>query len=440
MPEAPEKPITMLEIPRTLLTDTSSGIPPRVLVAGVGNAGVSLVDRLTLTGLEDSLELVAINTDGVSLGGSVAPKKVLIGSRTARGLGTGGDPEVGAESAEESEAELEAALDGAAIVIVCAGLGGGVGSGATPVIVDLAKNRGALVVVLATLPFAFEGRRRVQQAADSREELARAADAFLTFENDQMSELAEPLAGVHETFSVSDQVLADTVAAIARLTTTPGPIRVTTADLLAVFRNPGSTCAFGSAEAAGSNRSNEAVERALKSPLLGRGKSLADARSTLVHISAPTDLRLAEIRAIMETVGRHTDGHLHLGVGLDPDRATLAVSILATTGGSEPARAPRPASTRKATPPPPEEEPAAGIEPVPVAEIEVPPPKASELFDTSPYAVAKAAGARKAPKPEQKTLSLDPVARGRFEKSEPTIVGGEDLDVPTFLRQKIKLR
>ncbi len=438
MPKVPANPAAMLEIPRSLLVDPSAP-PPRILIAGIGNAGVSLIDRLTLSGLEDALDLVAINTDSVSLGGSVAPKKILIGSKTARGLGTGGDPEVGAEAAEEAEAELAALLEGAAIVIICAGLGGGVGSGAAPVLVELAKNRGALVVMLATLPFTFEGRRRVQQAANSRDELARLADAFLTFENDRMAELAEPLAGVHETFAISDQVLADTVSAIARLTTMPGPIRVTAADLLAIFRNPGAVSVFGFAEANGGNRANDAVERALKSPLLARGKSLTEAQSTLVHITAPTDLRLAEIRAIMDSVSRHTDGHLHLGVGLDPDRATLAVAILSTTGGTPAPQAPRPAIVPKISAPAAVESEEISIEPEPF-EASAAPANASELFDTSPYAVAKAAGAKKPARPEQKTLSLDPVARGRFEKSEPTIVGGEDLDVPTFLRQKIKLR
>jgi cell division protein FtsZ len=430
----------MLEIPRTLLAESTAEIP-RILVAGVGNAGVALVDRLTLAGVS-GLDLLAINTDSTSLSSSVASQKILIGSKTARGLGTGGDPEVGAEAAEEAEAELTAALEGARIVIVCAGLGGGVGSGAAPIVADLARSRGALVIVLATMPFSFEGRRRIQQANDAKAELEKAADAFLTFENDRMADLAEPLAGVHETFAASDEVLVDTVTAIASLTTLSGPIRITPADLLAVFRNPGSDTTFGFAEATGSNRANEAVERMLKCPLLSRGKSLTEARSVLVHIVAPADLRLAEIRAIMEAVGRQTDGQLHLGIGLDGDRATLGVSVLATSGGVAPVRAARPERPQRMPVP-------IAVEPEPAdlspdidpdeAELAPTAANASELFDTSPYAVAKAA-AKKPAKTEQKTLSLDPVARGRFEKSEPTIVGGEDLDVPTFLRQKIKFR
>jgi cell division protein FtsZ len=431
----------MLEIPRTLLNDAGAAASPRILIAGVGNAGVALIDRLTVAGFGSALELVAINTDSVSLGASVASRKVLIGSKTARGLGTGGDPEVGAASAEESEAELAEVFAGAHIVIVCAGLGGGAGSGAAPILVEFAKNQGALAIAVATLPFSFEGRRRGQQAADSLGDLGRAADALLTFENDRMAELSEPLAGVHETFAASDEVLAAAIAALARLTLANGPVRVTPADLIAMFRRPDASSIFGFGEATGGNRANEAVERALKSPLLAKGRQLSDARATLVHVTAPPDLRLAEVRAIMEAVARHTDGQMLLGLGTDANFTTVGVSILAATGGKPAAAAPpRPARVSQSRP-----EPApvsAPVEPEPVDEPEpaVATAKASELFDTSPYTVAKPGGSKRAPKPEQKTLSLDPVARGRFEKSEPTIIGGEDLDVPTFLRQKIKLR
>lgn len=443
----------MLEIPRTLLGNPAN--PPRILVAGVGNAGISLIDRLALAGFAEAVDLVAINTDSLSLSSSVAGRKVLIGSKTARGLGTGGDVEIGAGSAEEAEADLNAALEGAGIVILCAGLGGGVGGGATPIIAELARNQGAVVIALTTLPFAFEGRRRVQQATEAREQIARHADASLVFENDRMSELSEPLAGVHETFSAADTVLAETVATLTRLVMIPGPIRITPADLLAVFRHADTASHFGYGESSGSNRANEAVERALKAPLMGRGKSLHDARATLVHITASPDVHLAEIRAIMENVARHTDGQIHLGIGLDVNRpSSLAVAILSATGAVTPVaavpRTTRPAPVRQPRPAPMPQPAAEFVQDIveheteeAIADPSPAPQKASELFDTSRYAVAKGPGAqgtKKPPKSEQKTLSLDPVARGRFEKSEPTIIGGEDLDVPTFLRQKIKLR
>lgn len=426
----------MLDLPRELLQEAGE-TPPRVAVLGIGNAGVALTDRLMLAGYSESLDLIAVNTDAVSLGSSVVEKKILIGSKSARGLGTGGDPEIGAEAAEEAEAEIAEALADARIVVIAAGLGGGAGSGGAPVVAELAKRNGKLTVVLATLPFSFEGRRRTQQAELAKKELSAHADAMLIFENDRMAELTEPLAGVHETFAASDQVLADAVGFLARVVLSKGPIRVTVSDLFAVFGRGAESCAFGFAQAAGPNRANEAVERALKCPLMGRGKPLAEAPSTLVHIAGPENLTLAEVRAVMEALARHSEEQLHLGISIDPDIGDLiSVTVLAPIGAPSTFRTPRPASTGRKSP----------SVPVPQADLSAPdlepalaPSTASELFDTEPYKVEKKSSARKAPKPEQKTLSLDPVARGRFEKSEPTIVGGEDLDVPTFLRRKIKL-
>lgn len=437
----------MLEIPRNLLNESSAD-PLSIAVVGVGNAGVSLIDRLAVAGFGKALDLVAINTDSVSLNGSVADRKVQIGQRTARGLGTGGDPEVGADSAEEAEADITDALGNCSLIVVCAGLGGGTGSGAAPIVAEIAKRRNALVLAMMTMPFPFEGRRRTEQADSARAELSKTCDALLVFENERMAEISEPLAGVHETFAASDQVLSEGIGFIARLALSSGPIRVTTSDLLAVCRAGGSTCAFGFAHASGGNRAHEAIERALKCPLMGRGKPLADARGTLVHISGPENLQLAEVRVIMDSIGKLTDGQVHLGIATDPDmRDTIGVAVLAPLGAAPPKRAAKiPTPSREPV------RPAPAPDPVPVEEIALPTPPvptrqepapsaASELFDTEPYRVEKVStAAKKTPKPEQKTLSLDPVARGRFEKSEPTIIGGEDLDVPTFLRRKIKLR
>ncbi len=438
----------MIEIPRQVLSDSKPD-PFVIAVTGVGNAGVSLVDRLAVAGFGKALDLIAINTDSTSLGGSVAGEKILIGAKTSRGLGAGGDPEIGADAAEEAEAQIAAALESAGLVVVCAGFGGGTGSGAAPVVAEIARRRNALVLGIVTMPFPFEGRRRCQQAEEARAEMAKHCDALLVFENDRMAEIAEPLAGIHETFAASDQVLTEGIGFIARLALSSGPIRVTPADLLAVCRAGGTDCAFGFAHASGGNRAHEAVERALRCPLMGRGRPLADARGTLVHICGPENLQLAEVRVIMDTIGRLTDGQVHLGIGSDPDMGdSIGVAILAPIG----APPPRPVRTRRAEPqqapapapvaaetehPEAVEEPAAEQTP-PAAPA--PPAAASELFDTEPYRVAKKGLPAKKPKTEQKTLSLDPVARGRFEKSEPTIIGGEDLDVPTFLRRKIKLR
>ncbi len=437
----------MLQIPRTALETDPNAVPPRILAVGVGGAGVGLADRLALAGSSGSIHVVAIDSDSTVLGASVSPTRILIGSQTARGLGTGGDPELGADSAEESEAALRDAFEGANVVILCAGLGGGIGGGAGPTIASLAKNCGALVIVVATLPFTFEGKRRERQAANAAEEFERAADAFLPFENDRMSELSEPRTGVHETFAASDQVLAETTSALIRLALSEGPLRVSLGDLIAIFRAGGEGCAFGFAEVEGRNRANDAVERALRNPLMGRGKTLADCRDVIVHIEGAPDLTLAEVQAAMQTVSRHANetAGLHLGVGVDANRgSTMSISVLACRGPARGQTATpiptvaRPEAVEPATkttsPPPPTEE---------VSAEETSPdntPGAEELFDTDPFTVPKIAPPKRPAKPRQETLSLDPVNRGRFDKSEPTIVGGEDLDVPTFIRQKIRLK
>ncbi len=336
-------------------------------------------------------------------------------------------------------AEIAPHLADAQIVILCGGLGGGVGSGALPLLAETAKSKDALVIAIATRPFSFEGKRRATQADQAADILRRHADAVLLFDNDRMADLAEPLAGVHETFSASDALISDTIASILRLTQSSGPLPVTLPDLIALFQRGTGTCAFGSGQATGRNRAHDAVSSALKNPMLDRGTSLGDARTVLIRIEGPADLRFAEVQAAAQSVSKklHDDCLLQLAVDIvADDSAPLIVSILATST-CRPAR----------------KDPTREREPVPIPEVRVAPqtgptsapqPAAStdegeELFDTDPYTVPKATSGKKAPKPKQETLSLDPVNRGRFDKSEPTIVGGEDLDVPTFIRQKTRL-
>jgi cell division protein FtsZ len=445
----------MLAIPRQPLSQSSDASrPPRILIVGIGNAGVNLADRLTM-GSVGSASILAANTDSQSLATSIVSQKLLIGSRTARGLGTGGDPELGAGSAEESQAEIDIALDEAELVILCGGLGGGAASGAMPVIAEIARNKNALVLALCTLPFSFEGKRRSQQAAQSIRDLQKQAHAMIFFENDRMSEISEPLAGLHDTFAASDQILLDCVYSILRIALSNGPIRVTTSDLLAIFNERPPACLFGVGQAEGSNRAHEAVERALKNPLIDRGRMLAEARSVLVHIEGPHDLSLAEVQAVMQTVSRHTEDEASLHLGISTTSAgskTVTLSLLCAVAD----RTSRPTAPSRSRPPLSRaaeqrtSEPAILPEPAPIATLRDAPDEslapaetngssrhAEELFNTAPFTSTKNG---KKPRAKQETLQLDPVARGRFEKSEPTIVGGEDLDVPTFLRLKVKLK
>ncbi len=431
----------MIELPRTTL-DRPPTEPPRVLVLGVGNAGVTLADRLILAGCTDHATIAAVNSDSTSLDASIAETRLLIGSSTARGLGAGGDPDLGHNAASESIDEIIALLAEAQVVILCAGLGGGVGSGALPLIAASAKKTGTPVLAICTRPFTFEGKRRTQQADASVECLSPHADAIFTFDNDRMADLAEPLSGVHETFSASDDLVAANVAAILRLIRSRGPLNVSLGDLIAIFHGPADSCAFGSGAASGRNRANEATELALKNPMLDRGNLLARASTALVRIEGPADLRFVEVQTMMQSLTRHLPEECALNFAIDiadTDAAPVTISIL-TSLGERPAKQPTPTQATDEIAP----------TPVPVEQVQIPDPRAeptaesaptdpNELFDTDPFTISKPSGSKKPAKPKQETLSLDTGSRGRFDKSEPTIVGGEDLDVPTFIRQKIRL-
>lgn len=360
--------------------------------------------------------MLAVNTDAHALGSSISPQKISMGSRAARGLGAGGDPEIGAAAAEESMTELRAATDGMDIVVLCAGLGGGTGSGALPLIASCAKLSGAWVVAFATLPFAFEGKRRIRQAKLAVDEVAKYADVVVCFENDRMSELTRPLNGVGETFDAADQTICRALRMFFQMLTLPGRFRLTLADLHGLLSGRDPRCLLGVGSASGPNRVHDAVAMALKSPMLSKGRALAGSPRVLVHLAGPESLSLAETGAVMGEIQKHADADVlfSLGMGFLPEGSDLTVSILGCSGprsdeeeSSQPAEAAsRPARTGAA----------------------------SGASRRTGGVKAKGSGL------QQETLPLDIAARGRFEKSEPTIIEGEDLDVPTFLRQKIKLK
>ena len=424
---------------------------PVLRIVGLGNAGVNLADRITMTG-SPGLETVAINSDQQSLSSSVSPVKVSLGPLTTRGLGAGGDPEIGLDAAKESLQEIEDALAGSDIVFLCAGLGGGTASGAGGMVAEVAKQSGALLIAIVTTPFGFEGRRRASQAATAFQEISAHADAVIHFENDRMAELTAPKSGVAETFVACDELLCGCIAAVVRLISTPGPLGVGLPDLLSVLNDGKGGCLFGTGASAGDNRAHEALERALKSPLLDRGRLLDDAASVLVHLSGPPSLSFAEVGAVMQEIARQASegSMLHLGVSTLPDKnAPVVVTILAKAGADHapaaaPAARPRQVPDRppKPQPAPVEQELPSAPELVPAQEQilepaparQAPPQRSAPPLPQNPNPAPKPA----APKIKQETLQFEPVARGRFEKIEPTIVEGEDLDVPTFLRLNVK--
>ena len=454
-----------------------------VKIVSVGGAGLNALDRIVLDGLEKA-SVVAINTDVQSLTSSVAPHKVQLGRTKTRGLGTGGDPELGYEAAEESADEIRQALTEARMVFVCAGLGGGTGSGAAPYVAQLAREAGALVIAFVTLPFTFEGKRRTAQAREALGRLYELAHAVVCFENDRMGDLVSPQAGIHQAFAMTDTTISQSIRSIVNLIQRPGLIRIGFDDLLSALRMRNGRCLFGYGESDSDNRAHDALTQALKNPLMDRGRMLADATNVLVHVAGGPGMTLSEVEVLMQELGRHVNEQTQILFGAVVDGrlgdrlnvtviSSLAadedvVSLVSSAGSStfaSPAASPVREQHQHQHPTPQihiEPEPAP-IESAPADEaisFEEPLPAdmtpASEFVPTEEEPVIQAPSTMhpvpkksaqneeklpigKSVQAKQEILQFEPVTRGRFEKSEPTIVEGEDLDVPTYLRKNIKV-
>ena len=448
------------------LPDRLSEFVP-VKVVSVGGAGLSALDRIVLDGLEKA-SVVAINTDVQSLTSSVAAHKVQLGRSITRGLGTGGDPELGYDAAVESVDEIREALADARMIFVCAGLGGGTGSGAAPYVAQLAREAGALVIGFVTLPFTFEGKRRNAQARNALARLSEVCHSVICFENDRMGDLVSPQAGIHQAFAMADTTISQSVRSVVNLIQRPGLIRIGFDDLLAALGTQNGRCLFGFGEADSDNRAHDALTQALKSPLMDRGRMLADATNVLVQVAGGPGMTLSEVEVLMQELGRHVDEQTQILFGAVVDGRLgdrLTVTIISSLAAEEDLIS-RPQdsaalSSASVQPLPQihiEPEPAP-MEPSPLEEnvsfeepvaAEAPPapafvPNEPERLTVAPQ---KKAGPRKEEKlqaekslqAKQETLQFEPVTRGRFEKSEPTIVEGEDLDVPTYLRKNIKVK
>ena len=443
-----------------------------VKVVSVGGAGLNALDRIVLDGLEKA-SVVAINTDVQSLTSSVAAHKVQLGRTRTRGLGTGGDPELGYEAAVESADEIREALTDTRMVFVCAGLGGGTGSGAAPYVAHLAREAGALVIAFVTLPFTFEGKRRATQAREALGRLNEIAHSVICFENDRMGDLVAPQAGIHHAFAMADTTISQSVRSVVNLIQRPGLIRIGFDDLLAALRVRHSRCLFGFGESDSDNRAHDALTQALKNPLMDRGRMLADATNVLVQVSGGAGMTLSEVEVLMQELGRHVNEQTQILFGAVVDGKLgdrLAVTIISSLAADEDliseSRDGATLSNVFAQPPvreqhPPPQihiEPEAAMEPVaheesisfeqPVAAQATPAaesmPGESEPLPVAPHKKAvphtdEKAAAKSVPA-KQEILQFEPVTRGRFEKSEPTIVEGEDLDVPTYLRKNIKVK
>src|SRR5213083_518729 len=330
--------------------------PIPIKVVGVGSAGSNALDRVLLDGM-DKADLIAINTDVQSLASSVAARKVQLGRSSTHGLGTGGDPELGYQAAIESADEIRQAIAGARMIFICAGLGGGTGSGAAPIVAQLAREAGSLVIAFATLPFSFEGKRRAAQAEDALSRLNDIANAVICFENDRMGDMVAPKAGIHQAFGIADMTISQSVRSIVNLIQRPGLIRIGFDDLLAALRSRNGRCLFGFGESDSDNRAHDALAQALKNPLMDRGRMLADAARVLVQVAGGPGMTLSEVEILMQELGRHVNEQTQILFGTAVDGRMgnrLSVTIISSLAADEdsiPERVYPEQSSPPATPP-----------------------------------------------------------------------------------------
>jgi cell division protein FtsZ len=306
-----------------------------VKVIGIGGAGANVLDRMALEGSDDA-ELLTLNTDIRALSTSVSSQKIQLGSTLLKGMGTGGDPTLGKQAAIEAVDEIRKAVRSSKMVFVCVGLGGGTGSGAAPEVCRIAREEGVFLVVFATMPFTFEGERRMGQARTALEQIARYANAVISFDNDRMGELIVPKDGVAQAFAAADKIISQSIRATMNVVFRPGIIRIGMDDLLSALDSDDSRCLFGYGVAKGDNRSHEALEQALKCPLLDRGKLLNDARSVLVQVAGGDTMTLFEVQLVMEEVAKHVGKETQILFGTGTDKRlgnSLTVTIISSIAG-----------------------------------------------------------------------------------------------------------
>jgi len=304
-------------------------------VIGIGGAGANVLDRMALEGSDDA-ELLTLNTDIRALSTSVSSQKIQLGTTLLKGMGTGGDPTLGKQSAIEAVDEIRKAVRSSKMVFVCVGLGGGTGSGAAPEVCRIAREEGVFLVVFATMPFSFEGERRMGQAKSALDQIARYANAVITFDNDRMGELIVPKDGVAQAFAAADKIISQSIRATMNVVFRPGIIRIGMDDLLSALDADDSRCLFGYGVAKGDNRSHEALEQALKCPLLDRGKLLTDARSVLVQVAGGDTMTLFEVQLVMEEVAKHVGKQTQILFGTGTDKRlgnSLTVTIISSITG-----------------------------------------------------------------------------------------------------------
>ena len=315
------------------IMDSAANHEDVLKVIGVGGGGNNVVNRMVRAGMQ-GVEFIAVNTDRQCLNASEATQKLAIGEKLTGGKGAGANPEVGRESAKESKEQINALLEGADMVFVTAGMGGGTGTGAAPVVAEIAKEKGILTVGVVTKPFNFEGRRRMEQAAKGIEELRQKVDSLVIIPNDRLQYATDEKITFANAFAIADDVLRQAVQSISDLIKTTGLINLDFADVTAVMKDAG-LAHMGVGRAAGKNKAEEATRIAINSPLLET--SIQGAKGIIVNITGPMDLGLEEVELAAEMVKQvaDPDALFMMGTAFDDTlEDELRVTVIATGFGA----------------------------------------------------------------------------------------------------------
>ena len=300
-----------------------------IKVIGVGGGGTNAVNRMVDSGIR-GVEFVAVNTDRQALLLSKAASKIQIGEKITRGLGAGANPDIGAQAAEESKAEITEALRGADMVFVTAGMGGGTGTGAAPIVAACAKEMGILTIGVVTKPFTFEGKKRLSQADRGIESLKSKVDTLVVIPNDKLLQVIDRKTSIVEAFKMADDVLRQGVQGISDLIAVPGLVNLDFADVKTIMLNTG-MAHMGIGRASGESRAEEAAKQAVQSPMLET--SIEGARGVIINITGGTNLGLHEVNTAAELVQRSVDPEANIIFGAVIDETLeedIVITVIAT--------------------------------------------------------------------------------------------------------------
>lgn len=300
-----------------------------IKVIGVGGAGNNAVNRMVESGIR-GVEFISVNTDRQALQESKAGSKIQIGEKITRGLGAGANPDIGAQSAEESKSEIAEVLRGADMVFVTAGMGGGTGTGAAPIVAQAAKEMGILTIGVVTKPFTFEGKKRLSQAERGIESLKGKVDTLVVIPNDKLLQIIDRKTSIVDAFKMADDVLRQGVQGISDLIAVPGLVNLDFADVKTIMLNTG-MAHMGIGRASGENRAEDAAKQAIQSPLLET--SIEGARGVIINITGGSDLGLHEVNTAAELVQRSVDPEANIifGAVIDENMGEeISITVIAT--------------------------------------------------------------------------------------------------------------